>query len=204
MQVTYAIPGVAIQRITKNCTEGSDAALIESIAKGDRGAMHALYKRHDVYVYRFALRLTGNPSIAEDIVNEVFFEVWRQAAGFEAKSKVSTWLLGIARNKALSALRRRSDAQLDERFASTIEDLADNPEEATDKVNRGEVLQRCLKQLSPAQREVVDLVYYHGKTVAEVSEIVVAPVRTVKTRMFYARKRLAGLLAASGIHTACA
>lgn len=203
MPITYAMPGATTQNITKNCLRRSDTALIEAIAKGDKRAMHALYKRHDVRVYRFALRLTGNPAMAEEIVNEVFFEVWRQAAGFEAKSTVSTWLLGIARYKSLSALRRRLDAQLDERFASTIEDPADNPEDATDKVSRSVILQRCLKQLSPAHREVVDLIYYHGKSAAEVSEIVVAPVRTVKTRMFYARKRLAGLLAASGIHTAC-
>jgi RNA polymerase sigma-70 factor (ECF subfamily) len=156
-----------------------------------------------VRVYRFALRLTGNSATAEDIVNEVFFDVWRQAAGFEEKSQVSTWLLAITRNKAFSSIRRRSESQLDEEFASTIADPADDPEDSTDKKGRSAILQHCLRQLSPAQREVIDLVYYHEKSVAEVSEIVDVPEKTVKTRMFYARKRLSELLATKNIHTPC-
>jgi RNA polymerase sigma-70 factor (ECF subfamily) len=148
------------------------------------------------------LRLTGNSSTAEDIVNEVFFDVWRQAASFEAKSQVYTWLLGIARNKAISMMRRRMETHSDKDFASLIKAPADNPEESTDKKGRSAVLQHCLKQLSPSQREVIDLVYYH-QSIADISEIVDAPEKTVRTRMFHARRRLAELLAANGIHTVC-
>ena len=87
--------------------------------------MQVLYARHNVRVYRFIVRLTGNQSLAEDLVSEVFLDVWRQAEGFESKSQVSTWLLAIARYKALSALRRRTDEHLDDKMAATIEDTAD-------------------------------------------------------------------------------
>src|SRR5207302_2010885 len=102
--------------------------LIQAIADGDRRAMQTLYRRHNVRVYRFVLRVTNDASVAEDLVSEVFMGVWRQADTFRAKLQVSTWLLSIARHKALSALRRRSDEQLDERLASAIGDAADDPE----------------------------------------------------------------------------
>src|SRR5215471_18863562 len=80
--------------------ELTDEALIRAIAGGQRSAMHTLYARHSARVYRFVLRLTGDPSLSEDVVSEVFLETWRQAAGFRAKSQAATWLLAIARNKA--------------------------------------------------------------------------------------------------------
>jgi RNA polymerase sigma-70 factor (ECF subfamily) len=84
-----------------------DETLLESIAAGDRFAMQVLFQRHNVRIYRFVLRLTGNAAAAEEIVSEVFLEVWRQAATFQAKCQATTWLLTIARHKAISALRRR-------------------------------------------------------------------------------------------------
>src|SRR6516165_11184054 len=111
----------------------SDEALISAIAAGDRHAMHVLYVRHSIRVYRFVLRLTNNSSLAEDIVSEVFVDVWRGARGFKAKSQVSTWLLAIARNKALSAMRARLDQQLDDETAMSIPDPADDAETTVDK-----------------------------------------------------------------------
>jgi RNA polymerase sigma-70 factor (ECF subfamily) len=201
MQIGYALPDVTVRHFRTDVAETSDEALIEAIADGDKQALKVLFNRHNVQVHRFALRLTGNPSTAEDIVNEVFFDVWRQAAGFEEKSRVSTWLLAIARYKAISVIRRCSELQWDEEFTSTIEDSADNPEQSTDKKGRNAILRQCLSQLSPAQREVIDLVYYHEKSIGEVAEILNASENTVKTRMFYARKRLAMLLGDKGIHT---
>src|SRR5919109_1632549 len=100
----------------------SDEVLIGRIAKGDRLAMQVLFSRHHVRVYRFVLRLVRNETLAEDLISEVFLDVWRQAGKFEARSAVSTWLLAIARYKALSALRRRPDEKLDEEAAAAIED----------------------------------------------------------------------------------
>jgi RNA polymerase sigma-70 factor, ECF subfamily len=177
----------------------SDEALIGRIATGDKVAMQVLFARHHVRVYRFVLRLVRDQTKAEDLISEVFLDVWRQAGKFEARSAVSTWLLAIARYKALSALRRRPEEELDAEAAAAIEDPGDDPEVALEKKDKGEILRKCLTALSPEHREIIDLVYYHEKSVEEVAEIVGIPENTVKTRMFYARKRLAELLKAAGV-----
>jgi RNA polymerase sigma-70 factor (ECF subfamily) len=177
----------------------SDEALISRIAAGDRLAMQVLFARHHVRVYRFVLRLVGNPTLAEDLISEVFLDVWRQAARFEARAAVSTWLLAIARFKALSALRRKPEEELDEEAAGAIEDPADDPEVTAQKKDKSAILRECLKGLSQEHREIIDLVYYHEKSVEEVAGIVGIPENTVKTRMFYARKKLSELLKAAGV-----
>ncbi|MBN8973685.1 MAG: sigma-70 family RNA polymerase sigma factor [Xanthobacteraceae bacterium] len=180
-------------------SETADEALIARIAQGDKAAMRVLYGRHHVRVFRFGLRLVRNEQLAEDLISEVFLDVWRQAGRFEGRSAVSTWLLGIMRFKALSALRRRTDAELDDETAGSIADTADDPEVTVQKKDTGDALRTCLTSLSPEHREIIDLVYYHEKSVEEVAEIVGIPENTVKTRLFYARKKLAVLLQAAGI-----
>ena len=177
----------------------SDETLIARIAGGDRLAMQVLFARHHVRVYRFVLRLVHNQATAEDLISEVFLDIWRQAGKFEGRSAVTTWMLGIARFKTLSALRRRQEDELDEEMAERIEDRADDPETALAKKDKGAVLRQCLTALSAEHREVIDLVYYHEKSVEEVAEIVGIPAATVKTRMFYARKKLSELLKEQGI-----
>jgi RNA polymerase sigma-70 factor, ECF subfamily len=177
----------------------SDDVLIGRIATGDRLAMQVLFARHHVRVFRFVLRLVRDESVAEDLISEVFLDVWRQAGRFEGRSQVSTWLLAIARFKALSALRRRPDEELDDETAEAIEDPSDDPEVALDKKDKSAAIRKCLEKLSAEHREIIDLVYYHEKSVEEVAQIVGIPENTVKTRMFYARKRLAELLKAAGI-----
>jgi RNA polymerase sigma-70 factor (ECF subfamily) len=177
----------------------SDEVLIGRIAQGDRLAMQVLFARHHVRVFRFVVRLVRNESVAEDLISEVFLDVWRQAGRFEGRSAVSTWLLAIARFKALSALRRKPDEALDDEAAEAIEDQSDDPEVAVQKKDTSEALRKCLGALSPEHREVIDLVYYHEKSVEEVAAIVGIPENTVKTRMFYARKKLADLLKTAGI-----
>ena len=161
--------------------------------------MQVLFARHHVRVYRFVLRLVRNESTAEDLISDVFLDVWRQAGRFEGRSAVPTWLLSIARFKALSVLRRRPEEELDEEKAGGIEDPSDNPEVVLEKKDKGAIIRKCLSGLSAEHREIIDLVYYHEKSVEEVAEIVGIPENTVKTRMFYARKRLAELLKAEGI-----
>jgi RNA polymerase sigma-70 factor (ECF subfamily) len=169
----------------------SDATLVNRIAAGDKLAMQALFARHRTPLYRWLLRLVGNETVAEDLLSEVFLDVWRQAGRFEGRSSVATWLMSIARFKALSARRRRTEAELDEKIETTVADTASDPEAALQEKNRGELLRQALTRLSPEHREVIDLVYYHEKSVDEVAEILAVPPATVKTRMFYARKKLA-------------
>jgi RNA polymerase sigma-70 factor, ECF subfamily len=173
----------------------SDAVLIQRIAAGDQLAMRALFARHRIPLYRWLLRIVRDETLAEDLLSDVFLDVWRQAGSFRGDASVSTWLLAIARYKALSARRARPHAELDARIASSIADPADNPEAELQKRNRSEVLQDSLARLSPEHGEVVDLVYYHGKSVKEVADIIGIGEATVKTRMFYARKKLADLVA---------
>ena len=161
--------------------------------------MQVLYARHHVRVFRFVVRLVRDESTAEDLISEVFLDVWRQAGRFEGRSAVTTWLLAIARFKALSALRRRPGEELDEESTAAIEDGSDNPQTALEKKDKSELIRKCLAGLSAQHREIVDLVYYHDKSVEEVAQIVGIPENTVKTRMFHARKRLGELLKAAGI-----
>jgi RNA polymerase sigma-70 factor (ECF subfamily) len=172
----------------------SDEALMARIAAGDRDAMRALYVRHHMRVHRFVLRLVRNQTVAEDVISETFLDVWRQAGSFEGRSAVSTWLLAIARFKALSILRRKKEDELDEDGVTALVDPVDNPEVAAQKRDTGQILRQCLTALSRDHREIIDLVYYHEKSVEEVAKIVGIPEATVKTRMFYARKRLGDLV----------
>src|SRR3977135_441985 len=126
----------------------SDEALIGRIAAGDKLAMQVLFARHHVRVYRFVLRFVGEPSRAEDLISDVFLDVWRQADKFEARSQVSTWLLAIARFKALSALRRRPDEELDDETAGAIEDPGDDPEMSLEKKDKSVLIRQCLTGLS--------------------------------------------------------
>jgi RNA polymerase sigma-70 factor (ECF subfamily) len=177
----------------------SDEVLIARIAGGDRLAMQVLFARHHVRVYRFVLRLVRNEATAEDLISDVFLDIWRQAGKFEGRSQVSTWMLSIARFKALSVLRKRPEEELDEETAERIEDQSDDPETALAKKDKGALLRQCLTALSAEHREIIDLVYYHEKSVEEVAGIVGIPEATVKTRMFYARKKLSALLKEQGI-----
>ncbi|TMJ80541.1 MAG: sigma-70 family RNA polymerase sigma factor [Alphaproteobacteria bacterium] len=185
----------AVSALAGNAGEtSSDEILIEQIAAGSKPAMQALFARHRTYVYRWLLRFVSHEALAEDLLSEVFLDVWRQADRFQCRSSVSTWLISIARHKALSARRRRPDAELDEKIEATVADPANDPEVALQENDRGELLRQALVRLSPQHREVIDLVYYHEKSVDEVAHILDVPPATVKTRMFYARKKLAELV----------
>jgi RNA polymerase sigma-70 factor (ECF subfamily) len=137
------------------------------------------------------LRIVRNEALAEDLLSEVFIDVWRQAGAFEGRSSVSTWLFAIARYKALSARRRRRDDPLDDKLVNSICDPSKDAETMLQEKDRDEALVVALNKLSDEHREIIDLVYYHGKSVKEVAVITGLPPGTVKTRMFYARKKLA-------------
>jgi RNA polymerase sigma-70 factor (ECF subfamily) len=202
MGYSQAISATAAIRNRKSGKETSDEVLVGLVAKGDRDAMQLLYQRHSVRVFRFLMRFVDREATAEDLVSEVFIEAWRHADKFQARSQVLTWLLAIARHKALSALRRRSTDELDEDVLEFIADTSDDPEVAVQKTERSALVAECVKQLSPAHREIIDLVYYHERSIDDVAEIIGVPQNTVKTRMFYARKRMAELLAARGLDRA--
>src|SRR4029450_4041806 len=123
MQALEKLPSTAGKLHQALVAKTPDDALINSIAVGDKRAMVLLFMRHNVRIHRFVMRLTGKSSIAEDIVSEVFLDIWRGAAEFSGKSNVSTWLLGIARNKTMSVLRRRTEMPLD--YHAAVEPVED-------------------------------------------------------------------------------
>jgi RNA polymerase sigma-70 factor (ECF subfamily) len=195
MSIAFARQGsAAAVPATAAGEASSDEMLIARIAGGDRLAMQTLFARHRTPVYRWLLRLVGNETVAEDLLSDVFLDVWRQAGRFQARSAVSTWLLAIARFKALSARRTRKDAELDETIEATVADPADDPEVMLAKKHRDQVVREALNELSPEHKEIIDLVYYHEKSVDECAQILGVPSGTVKTRMFYARKKLAEMV----------
>jgi RNA polymerase sigma-70 factor (ECF subfamily) len=112
---------------------------------------------------------------------------------------VSTWLLAITRHKAIAIARRHSSDTLDDDAAQEIEDEADNPETAFQKKQRSSLLAQCLAKLSSPHREIIDLVYYHEKSVHEVADIIHVSPNTVKTRVYYARNHLTKLLDEAGL-----
>jgi RNA polymerase sigma-70 factor (ECF subfamily) len=204
MQIGHTQSSPSIQPNIAAQSEASDEALIRSMADGDKRAFKMLYARHHMRVFRFVLRLAGNESIAEEVVNEVFLEAWRHAQDFKGKSRVGTWLLSIARFKTISECRRRSESQLDESVAAVIEDPSDTPATSMEKHERSDILQECLAKLTPIHREVINSIYYQGKKIEEVAQSLGAPISTIKTRMHYARNRMAELLAEAGVDRAWA
>lgn len=173
----------------------SDHALVKSIAKGDQRAMEKLFDRHQEQVHRFVLRMVKDEGQAEDVTAETFCQVWSGAAAtFRGDAQVPTWLLAIARNLALSTLRRRSAQELDDATAESIEDLSDNPEVAAAKLQQSVIVARCLNCLLPRHRDPIAFYYFQGKSIEEVARLVGIPLNTVKTRLYHGRELMAQLL----------
>jgi RNA polymerase sigma-70 factor (ECF subfamily) len=179
--------------------QSSDAEVVQSIARGDKNALGELFTRHHVRVHRYLLRILSDRPAADDLVSDVFLAAWRDAEKFEGRSQVATWLLAIARNLAVSRLRRRPANGVDASEAEQIEDSAGDPEAALQTMQLSATIADCVKQLPRAHREIIDLYYYRDKSIREVARVVGIPLSTVKTRMFYARSRMAKLLEHAGV-----
>lgn len=162
----------------------SDSQLLSRIADQDRGAFCLFFERHSDRVFRFALSLTRSPHLAEEVLQETMMAAWKGARKFKGHSKVTTWLLGIAKNQAYNLLRREERGR---RLPETLDPVADPAGEAEMAVR----VERALDTLPEAQREVLHLVFYENLTVRETAELLGVPEGTVKSRMHHARKRLA-------------
>jgi RNA polymerase sigma-70 factor (ECF subfamily) len=175
-----------------------DAVLIRRVAAADRTAMHLLFSKHHVAVYRFVLQRLWDKALAEDVTSEVFLDVWRHAGRFEGRSAVLTWILAIARHKAFAARARNRNIEFD---SDMIADhgSTDDPDAPLQARDRSIVLRKCLTRLSAEHREVIDLVYYQEQSMDSVATILGIPRNTAKTRVFYARKRLADELKRVGV-----
>nr|WP_241188239.1 sigma-70 family RNA polymerase sigma factor [Pseudohalocynthiibacter aestuariivivens] len=181
-------------------SEDDDQRQLERVANGDRQAIGLLYQRYHKRVFHFVRRYVSDVGAAEDLTNDVFIEVWQKASAYEGRSKVSSWLLGVARYKALSEVRKKKPVHSKSgEILDTLEDDADDPEMVSQKRDKGTAIKRCMRTLSRDHRVVLELIYYHEKSIEEVSEILDIPKNTVKTRTFHARKQLSAEMNAQGL-----
>ncbi|WML89145.1 sigma-70 family RNA polymerase sigma factor [Thiothrix lacustris] len=179
----------------------SDEILMELISTGNQQAFSQLYLRYQPRLVKYCSRVLRNDiAQAADLVDEAMFDVWRSAENFAGRSKVSTWIYSIARNKVVSWLRKTSEVTLDdESILDSMIDPAASPHEELALDDMKQQLLRLMDQLTEEHREVIRLTYFEDKSVREVANILDISENTVKTRMFYARKRLAQLLEKAGI-----
>ena len=172
-----------------------EVALVSRVALGDVAAFDALFRRYAPRIIRFLGRTTRGAHLIDEIVNDTMFVVWRKARTFNRRSKVSTWILGIASRRRLKTLGRVDDRT----DAVDIDELAGpaecGPEGQFIRQDLRRRLRDAIGALPVDQRRVVMLTYFDGRTYAEIAAIVGCPVSTVKTRMFHARRRLRILLA---------
>ncbi len=179
----------------------SDETLMERTSQGDQQAFSQLYLRYQPKLVKYFSRvLRDDMAQAADLVDEAMFDVWRSAENFAGRSKVSTWIYSIARNKVVSWLRKTSEVTLeDESMLDAMIDPAAGPHEELALDDMKQQLLRLMDQLTEEHREVIRLTYFEDKSVKEVALVLDIAENTVKTRMFYARKRLAQLLEKAGI-----
>lgn len=178
-----------------------DTLLLERIANSDRDAFSTLYLKYQPKLVSYCARLLNDDlAQAADIVDEAMFDVWRSAGRFEGKSKPSTWIYSITRNKLISWLRKTSESTLDDdSIIQTLVDPSNSLEYELELDDMKQQLTRLMDQLTNEHREVLRLTYFEDKSVKEVAALLNISENTVKTRMFYARKRLAHMLEKAGI-----
>ena len=164
--------------------------LLNRIAAGNEQALADFYGLFETRVYRFIQSKLNDPFEASHILNEVFLEVWRKAASFEGRSKVSTWLFSIANFKTMDRLRKNKLDTVDDDYLNDIADESAN--QLTELVvaeDAGKV-RFCLETLKQAQRAVMELAFFNELSYREIAEIVDCPENTVKTRIFHAKEAM--------------
>lgn len=178
-----------------------DRHLLRRIARSDLSAFEELYDRYHQRLFGYVFKITRSPDLVEEVVDDTLLAVWRGARSFRGSSRPSTWIFGIAYRKSLKALERlpRERGGESAQEPDELEAPAPGPESLMVRRELASTLGRALATLSPEQRAVVELTYVHGFSYPEIAEIVGCPANTVKTRMFYARRRLRELLPELGV-----
>ncbi len=168
----------------------SDRELVGHVARGEEDALHELYRRYGTRVRRFARSLTGREHLADEVVQETFLALWSGTGTYGGRAKVSTWLLGIARNQAHAALRREAKGA---RLDSVPSEFPD-PREQVVQEERAAQVRVALERLPAEQREVVFLAFYEGLPYRDIAETLGVPEGTVKSRMHHAKRKLMEVL----------
>lgn len=170
--------------------EANELVLLQRIKTGDAVAFEAFYKLYYPRLFRFVLRTTRLPESVEEVIQETLLLVWQQPDQFNHSSKISTWVFGIAYNKALNVVskhnRRGDDVDIDD----LVEVLGDPLSNLAEIAETTDWLNCALDSLPAEQRAVIELTFYDGLPYQEIAKVLDCPENTVKTRMFRARKKL--------------
>jgi len=182
------------QPMTKEITSPDDRAreLLYLVAAGNQAAYEELYRLVSRRVYAFARRMIENAESADEVMMDTMYEVWRTAARFRGDSKVSTWILGIARNKVLMALRSAQGSRHEdiEEFAELLDSEAPDGFALLAEKEMRELIRRCIERLSEKHRECIHLVHFEDLTMQEVASLQGVPEGTVKSRLSHARAQV--------------
>ena len=178
--------------------ENHDLQQVRRMAAGDEDALREIYAVYGQRLYAYALRLTSDPYLAEDVVQDSLVAAWQGAPRFRGDSKVTTWLLGIVHHKALNAIRARCPSPLDEiQESAAAPGLLPDEQAAVSEQRR--LIRAGLDELSLEHRLTLELVFYQGLSLAEAAEVCGCPVGTVKSRLSYAKASLRRVLSRNGI-----
>lgn len=172
--------------------------LLGRIAQADEAAFRTLYKAFSRKIYAYSLRQLSDPSQAEEVVSDTLYEVWKNPGGFRGDSQFSTWLIGIARNKCLMALRSRTRPDNDHDDVDELAEVLAADEgcgfDVLAQKQRHEGVQHCMGKLGGDHRECIHLVFYEGMSIGEIAQVQGCPEGTIKTRLFHARQKLRNCL----------
>lgn len=170
-----------------------DVTLVARIAAREDAALRELYVLYGQRMMAYALRLTQDQVLAEDVVQDSLVAVWRSAGRFRGEGRVIAWLLGIVHHTAMKA-QRHSHEPISELMTETLTATDPLPEEQVEADERATWIRRGLQSLTPNHRAALELVFYHGLSLAEVADVCGCPVGTIKSRLSYARRYLREVL----------
>jgi RNA polymerase sigma-70 factor (ECF subfamily) len=176
--------------------QATDVETLRSVARGDEQALAALYDRYRLILFGLILRILHSQPEAEDVLQEVFLQVWRRASDFdETRGRPFTWLVTLARSRAIDRLRSTSarERTADEAARAAPDSISDAAADAV-KSEQGEIVRRALAELPEEQRRALLLAYFEGLTQTEIAERTATPLGTVKTRMRSGMLKLRELL----------
>jgi RNA polymerase sigma-70 factor, ECF subfamily len=180
-----------------------DLELLAATASGRSAAFEILHARYERRVFNYVRTFVRHPTIAEEVVIDTMMAVWNGARGFNRDSRVSTWILGIARHKALDAVRRmKSHAETAIDQAEEIADPAEAPHEVLARNNQAQLMLQAIANLSPDHQEILRLAIYEELPYEDIAALLSIPGNTVKTRVFYAKQQLKGHLKKFGVESA--
>lgn len=155
--------------------------MVTGLKSGDQGAMAALYDRYSSVVYSVALRVLGDTGAAEDVLQEIFLQLWRKPGAFDAaRGNLGSWLAVIARNRAIDSLRkRRPETDIEDVVLSVVPDMAG----AAEQTRAAERIRGVMGAMAPAQRSALEMAYWEGMSHSEIANKTGEPLGTVKTRI---------------------